>query len=77
MAGIMTERNAQEASPTEIPPPDNGGSGAGTRRTRPLAVDVRWRTDSRSAVWDEVWRRILYEVLQPDKEEPPRPLVKR
>lgn len=73
----MTERNAQEASPKEIPPPDNAGSGAGTRRTRPLAVEARWETGSRSAVWDEVWRRILYEVLQPDEEEQPRPLVER
>lgn len=72
----MTGRNSKKASPKKtspIPISDDTGNGAGTRRAQPLAVGAQWKSGARSAAWDELWRRILNEVLQPEEEELPRP----
>jgi hypothetical protein len=38
--------------------------------TQPMAVEVLWREGERTSTWDELWRRILREVVADSDKSP-------
>ena len=69
----MSGRTAEEAGPEgliQYPNPEKARDGSETQQARPVAVEARWKTEARSAAWDELWRRIFADVLQEEGQMP-------
>ena len=66
-------RTAQPAGAERLiqtPIPEEAGDGSETQQARRVEVTSRWKTEARSAAWDELWRRIFADVLHEEGQMP-------
>ena len=74
MPGIKKKRKVQPTGSGNSPTVVDGVESQIRRRknrTEPLAVDVQWLDDDRTAAWAELWGRIFREVFTPEGKELP------
>ena len=71
MAGMTRKRKAQQGSEGSSTVPQDDGSldGIAARQARSVAVDAHWARCTRTAAWDDLWRRIFSDLFEPDEQE--------